>query len=275
MSVRILREADRAALRSLAGEQPEQNLFLLGNLETLGFGEPFCTFWGDFGADGTLRGVANRYFTGWVVYGRTDADWPALAALIDGDANAERLQDNPGGVPSLLPFLQRYTAEQVHVEELMRLAAADFRPQPTPAGWRVRRATLEDLDALATFFTDAGDMSRSRAGTERPLQDGLVYVAENETHEIGAAAMTNALLRRAPHLAMVGGVYTTPEQRGRGLSRAVCSTLCASLLADGVTPVLYWKHPAAGHVYRQSGLCTDWHMALRVVGAPVSWWPLP
>ena len=253
MTTRTLGEADRAALHALTMQQPENNLFLLGNLESLGLDKPFCTFWGDFAADGSLRGVANRYFAGWSLYGQTDADWSALAALIDADNDAERLQDNPGAIASILPLLRRYRAAKVDVEELMRLEAIDFAPQPVPPGWRVQRATLADLDALAVFYADAGDMTRARAGTERPLRDGRVYLALDATGAIGAAALTNAETQTPPRLAMVGGVFTLPAQRGRGLAASVCSVLCASLLADGITPVLYWKHPAAGHIYRELG----------------------
>jgi predicted GNAT family acetyltransferase len=68
-----------------------------------------------------------------------------------------------------------------------------------------------------------------------------------------AAALTNA---ETDSLAMIGGVYTPPEWRGRGLSQAVCAALCADLLAAALTPVLYWKTPSAGAVYRKLGFQT-------------------
>jgi predicted GNAT family acetyltransferase len=253
MSIRLLTEKDRAVLHALAAQQPEQNLYLLGNLESVGFTQDFCTFWGDFSAGGTLRGVANRYFTGWSIYGLSNADWRALAALVDADPNAARLQDNPGGTPSLLPFLITYGAARIDVEELMRLDCAHFRAQEAPQGWRVRRAIPADLDALADFYAEAGDMARTRAGTERPLRDGRVFVAVDSFGHIGAAALTNAETRTQPLLAMIGGVYTAPALRGQGLGKAVCSALCASLCSGGTTPILYWQHPSAGRIYRALG----------------------
>ena len=104
-------------------EAPHHNLYLMGNMSTLGFDRDFCEFWGDW-ADGALRGVVNRYMTGWTLYGRADADWPALVAVIDDHPlPAERLQDNPGGIASILPLLRRYVAIAVEVEELMQLPA--------------------------------------------------------------------------------------------------------------------------------------------------------
>jgi predicted GNAT family acetyltransferase len=54
---------------------------------------------------------------------------------------------------------------------------------------------------------------------------------------------------------MIGGVYTPPAMRGRGLSQAVCSALCAELMAAQKQPILYWDTPAAGAVYRKLGFC--------------------
>ena len=250
--IRLLAVADLPAAVALLAQAPAHNLYMLGNLEALGLRDPISVFWGDFGADGaagSLRGLANRYMVNWGVFGTREADWPALAALVDADAGAARLQDNPGGIPSLLPLLARHRAARVDEEELMRLDAGDFRPQRVPPGVALRRATLDDLPALVAHYRDAGSMSRSPLGVERPLRDTQIWLAL-EGGQVVATALTNAETRT---LAMVGGVYTSPARRGRGLAQAVCSALCAALLAAGKTPVLYWENPAAGAAYRKLG----------------------
>ncbi len=254
--IRELNEADRRATVVLLSRQPAMNLYLLGNLETLGFENSLCQFWGDFGQDGTLRAVLNRYMSGWALFGTPDADWAALAATLEQHPiTAERLQDNPGGTASILPWLTRYQAVKVIEEELMQLDAAAFRPQPTPAAVRVRQAGVADLDALTDFYGDAGAMRRSVAAIKRPLHDTRVFVAE-EADAIISVALTNA---ETANLAMIGGVYTPPGARGRGLSQAVCSALCQALLDDGKQPILYWETPAAGAVYRKLGFVSVGH----------------
>jgi hypothetical protein len=248
----LLTEADRAATIELLNRDPQLNLYMLGNLEKLGFANDFSQFWGDFAESGarTLRGVINRYMNGWAIYGQPDADWAGLAAVLDQHpVKAARLQDNPGGVPSLLPYLQRYAEERTVVEELMDLVAADFRPQPPPTGVTVRRGELADLAALVAFYADADDMTRTPAAVARPLQDTRLWLAE-EHGTILATALTNA---ETTQLAMIGGVYTKPAARGRNLSQAVCGALCADLFAAQRQPVLYWGKPAAGTVYRKLG----------------------
>lgn len=247
--LRTLTEQDRAEVAALLHRDPELNLYMLGNIDALGFDTDFCTFHGFFGDDGALQAVANRYFVNWVIYGLAEAKWDELAAFLDAQGDAERLQDNPGGIPSILPLLKRLEVESVQVEELMRLDGADFAPQPAPPGVTIRRATLADTDQLVDLYADAGSMTRTRTGVERPLRDATFMVAER-AGVILSAALTNA---ETAELAMVGGVWTPPHNRGQGLARATVSALCAHLIATGKTPVLYWDFPAAGKVYRTLG----------------------
>jgi uncharacterized protein len=248
--IRLLTDADQTAVTNLLNQEPQLNLYMLGNLEKLGFAHELSQFWGDFAEDGALRAVLNRYMSGWAIYGRPEADWSALGGVLDTHpVQAHRLQDNPGGVPSFLPYLQCYQDRQVAVEELMDLGEATFRPMGAPAGVTIRRATMADLEPLVAFYADADDMVRTAPAVARPIQDTRLWFAE-EKGEILAAALTNAETRQ---LAMIGGVFTKPAARGRGLSQAVCSALCQDLFAAGLQPVLYWGKPAAGAVYRKLG----------------------
>ena len=253
--IRPLTEADRAATVQFLSGAPQMNLYMLGNLEKLGFADPICEFWGDVveQARGTsIRAVLNRYMVGWTIYGINEADWVALGMILDQhSAGATRLQDNPGGIETFLPYLQRYRAENIKMEEVMTLDPADFQPIPAPAGVVIRRGTLADLPRLVAFYADAEHLTRSPAAVERPLRDTRLWLAE-QTGNIVATALTNA---ETSHLAMIGGVYTPPAMRGRGLSQAVCSALCAELMAAQKQPILYWDTPAAGAVYRKLGFC--------------------
>ena len=251
--IRPLTEADRAATVQLLANAPHFNLYMLGNLEKLGFTNPICEFWGDVvegpGAT-TMRAILNRYMTGWTVYGLAESDWPALGAILDQHpVSANRLQDNPGGVASFLPYLRRYRAENVKLEEVMALDSAAFRPIAELDGVVIRRGTLADLPQLVEFYAAAEHLSRSPAAVERPLRDTRLWLAE-QGGKIIATALTNA---ETSHMAMIGGVYTPPAMRGRGLSQAVCSALCTELIAQQKQPILYWDTPAAGTVYRKLG----------------------
>lgn len=251
--IRLLTEIDRTAALALFARAPHFNLYLWGNLETLGFDHDFCEFWGDIDetvTPGRLRAVLNRYMTGWTIYGETDTDWAGLGKVVDSHpAGATRLQDNPGGIDSFLPALTCYQGQQIKREELMVLEPRAFCPVTAPPGVTVRRGVMADLPALVELYADAGDMARTSAGVARPLQDTRLWLAEQEG-KILSAALTNAEI---PQMAMIGGVFTLPAARGCGLSQAVCSALCAELITQGKQPALYWINPTAGAVYRKLG----------------------
>lgn len=252
--IRKLTVDDAASAHSLLSQHRFHNLYLLSNMQQLGFESEICDFWGDFADDGgTLRGVLNRYMSGWSIYGMTDADWRGLASILNTHhIPATRLQDNPGGIDTFLPYLRRYQCERASEEELMILSRSDFVPVAVRNSYIIRRAQLSDLDELVVHYASAGSMMRSPSAIERPLRDLRIWIAEKDG-QILSSALTNAELDDA---AMIGGVYTQPELRGQGLGRSVCSALCAELLQEEKQPTLYWKTPAAGFVYRTLGFRT-------------------
>jgi uncharacterized protein len=248
--IRRVEEGDRAAVLSLLRQQPALNLYALGNIDANGFDAVFSEFWGDFDEQGRLRAVLNRYMTGWVIYGQVDAEWARLGEVVDSHPiKAERIQDNPGGIDSFLPYLRRYRVKKLMEEELMTLSEADFRPFAPVEGIVVRRAVWHDLGDLVAFYAEAEEMRRLPEAVERPLRERRIWMATVDSVPY-ATALTNAEIADQ---AMIGGVYTKTQARGQGFSRMVMSALCAELLNEGKQPVLYWENPTAGAVYRKLG----------------------
>lgn len=246
--IRLLTNADRDPAYSFCAQNPALNLYFLGNIESLGLEADLCQFWGSFDERGQINGVLNRYMDGWNIADGPGCDYEGFGQVLDSHpAGAARLQDNTRHTPSLQPFIHRYQATEEVIEYLCDLDAADFNP--TGALWPARRATLADFDALCAFYAAAEDMARSRRGVERPLSSGRIFIVETGG-EIASSVLTNAETGSA---AMIGGVYTPPQQRGHGYAFAAMAALCRSLLDDGLRPVLYYHHPAAGAIYRRLG----------------------
>lgn len=248
--IRLLAAADYDPTYTFCNQDPALNLYFLGNLESLGLETDICQFWGSFDSAGQINGVLNRYMDGWNIADGPDCDYEGFGHILDAHpAGATRLQDNTRHIPSFQPYLRQYRSVLEITEYLCDLDSRDFNPASTPLRLATRRATLADFDALCVFYRNAEDMGRSPRGVERPLIHGRVFIVELDS-EIVSSVLTNAETQTG---AMIGGVYTPPQHRGKGYAGAAMVALCRSLLDDNLRPVLYYHHPAAGAIYRRLG----------------------
>jgi ribosomal protein S18 acetylase RimI-like enzyme len=134
-------------------------------------------------------------------------------------------------------------------------------PRPYPGLW-VRRASPADLEALLPLqeayereevLTPIHEFNAPacRASLARALERQLVFAAEEGGVLVGKAG-TNA---RGFLVDQIGGVYTLPARRGRGVAAALMSALLSELLACGRRAALFVKpsNAAALALYRGLG----------------------
>jgi hypothetical protein len=69
----------------------------------------------------------------------------------------------------------------------MELPPGGLHRIAAPAQFEVRKATMDDLQLLVELFSDAGEMSRTSVGVERPLKDRRVWMALKEGVAVSAA----------------------------------------------------------------------------------------
>jgi GNAT superfamily N-acetyltransferase len=139
--------------------------------------------------------------------------------------------------------------------------------------YRIRAATLDDLDALVhhriAMFTDMGievdapALSRAFAAWLRavmPLGEYRAWLCESPTGEIVAGGGIS-LLRWPPgprsvtgdRLAFVYNVYTTPAHRKRGLARSLMETIHAWCTDHGIPALALNAAGDARHLYESMG----------------------
>jgi predicted GNAT family acetyltransferase len=133
---------------------------------------------------------------------------------------------------------------------LMSLERGSRHPvlPPGPPGVHVRTADAYDAEILfpmqkgyemeevvisPAHFNDAQSMKSLRLA----LREQLVYLAEISGVPVSKAG-TNA---RGYKVDQVGGVYTVPEQRGRGLGKAVVSELLKAVFSEKQAACLFVK----------------------------------
>jgi predicted GNAT family acetyltransferase len=145
---------------------------------------------------------------------------------------------------------------------MARELGASLEAAPAYPGLALRRASPADLDALLPLQEayereevltpiHAFNPAACRASLARALERQLAYVAE-EGGVIVAKAGTNA---RGFRVDQIGGVYTLPSRRGRGIAAALMSALLADIHAQGRAISLFVKptNLPARALYRSLG----------------------
>jgi predicted GNAT family acetyltransferase len=256
LEVRELRREDRAQLEALLAIEPGFSLFLANNLHLFDVPGAGVRFWGAF-AERHMRAALMMVEKRAALYAPDSLGMRPLARVagarevefVMGRSDLVRvvLEENPG-----LPV-------QRHEEHAFAgLAPRDFHPvaKRLPDGVAVRRAGAADTMVLTHLYTGAAGFEEMTTDQIYRTMRGRVtvmrtYLAEAHGRAL-AAASTSAEARAA---AMIGGVWTAPEWRGRGLSQAVVSALSGALLAEARMPYLFYQadNGPAARVYANIG----------------------
>lgn len=254
--VRRLWEGDRAALEVLLAAEPGYSIFLKGNLDQLGLRSGVARYWGAF-ASGQLRGALMMVERRAALYAPPGADVQPLAEVA-GEQDVEFTMGRTDLVEAILAANSRLRVERREDHIFAELAARWWRRRwPAPArATVVRRASRADVEALTRLYTGASGFEGMAAGQVREIMSGRVevlrtYLAEVEGRVV-AAASTSAETRTA---AMIGGVWTDPAWRRRGLSTAVVAALSRELLGERRVPYLFYliDNAPAERVYARIG----------------------
>ncbi len=251
-----LRPAHAIALRQFLAIEPGFTLFLTSNLERFGLDDPFIHFWGAFRSHqltGALMMIGQRA-------GVYTKDKEALASLME-IALRQKVNFLMGPrdlVQSALRHLAHLPIARSEAHFFATLPPERFRQQlAAPVGQaRVRKATPDDVQALTTLYTGAAGFEHTPVDQVRQSMIERVYALRTYVAEVRgrlvAGASTSAESSTA---AMIGGVWTLPNERDHGYSTAVVASLCADLLAEGRQPYLFYleDNAPAAHVYAKIG----------------------
>lgn len=252
--IRKLNEADREPLMKLLSKEPALNLFIIGDVENFGMQQDFMELWGEHDAQtGVLKAVLLRYYGGFLPYADGPFDAEGFAALLRNAQAAEMISGSTevvrafDGIVPLKEEKQMLFAELKEMNDEIRQAATGVAD--------IQKAAVHDVEAICTLTDQIEEFSSSAADSRTSLYKSLesgtgrTYFIEQEGKVIASAstAAENSLS------AMIVGVATHPEHRGRGLATRVVAKLCGDLLADGKSLCLFYNNPQAGLIYQKLG----------------------
>lgn len=246
---KVLPGREREAVDFLSRE-PEINHFILGDIECYGLSDPNLDLWVDEG-DGIAAALL-RYWGSFILYAPGGADL-GHAARIMRDCGFGMLSGRPEYVAPLLE--QLHMSPELHTNVFMRLAPGSLRP----AGRGLRAvkvhagnvdAHVEGIVALRRRIPEFS-MGLNVEAMKEELSKGCrrIFVAGEDGQTV-SMAMTTVERRQA---AMIVGVCTLAEYRGRGFAPALMTALCEELAAEGKAALLFYNNPVAGRIYEALG----------------------
>lgn len=248
-------EADRQAILAYIDAEPEINLFIYGDVETVGVDKPPVQVWVEPGSDG-WDFLILQYFDSYILYSRNPAyDAAAAAAFLQG-RQVQGISGKQQLLDRLAPYFPGKTSRLTYMSRCNVVNPA-FAGQP-PAGITVRELGPEDLDQTLDLLRGIEEFADSYHGEAREREElaqcwkcGGMMMGAFRAGRLVSTAQTTAASSRS---AMVVGVATRPEARGCGYASAVVAELCRRSFAQGRHFLcLFYDNPAAGRIYHRVG----------------------
>jgi predicted GNAT family acetyltransferase len=240
--IRLLTESDREKALALLDHDHELNLIMINDIRRFGLEDGGFALQGNYyGAfrNGELGGVSVIYNLGSMfIYALEPGHASHLIAHVTGlEKTPHFLSARADWAESIVHRLlaRGLSLTNNEKQEYMRLAPEDFKPR---CDQDVRFAGPEDLDELIRlskgfqveyFGTQLQALNELARTAETRMEDYGIAVAERDGGLIAKAE----IMARTEKAALIGGVFTDPEYRGRNYCFSCMSLLCESILAGG------------------------------------------
>lgn len=248
-------ETDRAAILEYIAAEPEINLFIYGDVETVGVDKAPVQVWVKPAANG-WDFLILQYFDSYILYSRN----PAYDAAAAAEFLHSRKVEGISGKKELLDRLEPYFPEKRCRFTYMSRCNAVDPDFAAKAGenLQVRELDPEDLDETLELLRGIEEFAETYHGEDREREQlaqcwkcgGMMIGAFRDGCLVSTGQTTAATSRSA----MVVGVATCPEERGHGYASAVVAELCRRSFAQGREFLcLFYDNPAAGRIYHRIG----------------------
>jgi GNAT superfamily N-acetyltransferase len=295
MQTRPLSKDDRPALEELLIRRPSHTVFHLSALAEYGLGDaanPAGLPW----AVGAFRGeelsgvVMALRGTGGIYHEPGDDDTlHALAGEVAATAakgTLSLLSGHASQIGPLLPLIDQVgvgPADDCHFRTIQVDAGRGLTVRiPRVDGFGApRQATLDDMERLVDFY-EVGFYSLARLPTRAAWRNRMteqlnlrtLFLVEDSRGRVASAALSSA---EGGGAAMLGGVATLSEYRGKGLSALCVGALCEHLARKGFAGIclFYLKdNIPASRVYDKLGFQDAGEWLLAPLGLGASFLPL-
>ena len=262
----LANEKDREKVLEYCLGEPNINLFIIGDIENFGFDKSFQNVWIQYNKD-IITGIILRYHTNFIVYSKNlDMNFKeVIKLLIENDAKVV------SGKLSVINKICELMSEDYNKREMFFCELRDENKLEKIDEENIEIATTDDSMEIAKAYGNIKEFEgmysndvneRYKQINNRIASKEGVHIFIKENNEIIAHGNTTATTSVN---AMIGGVFTIPEHRNKGLASKIVSVLARRLLSEGKSACLFFDNEEAGRIYYNLGFCnTDkWAMLIK------------
>ncbi|MCM3616770.1 GNAT family N-acetyltransferase [Sutcliffiella horikoshii] len=251
--IRRLSEKDHEICFNFLGEQPAENLFIIGDVEAYGYEKDFQKLWGEFNSDGQLIAVLLKYEENYIPYAKGNFDAEGFATIMLEDPNFNMMSGLKEVTALIEPFVihRLKRKRQTYYAKCSVLTKDSLTSVDTS---NVLQATPQDAERLIGLLNSIPEFSDSNITVERKrrgLEEGVSrsFFVEEDGQMVSTASTTaeNTLS------AMIVGVATLEDYKKKGYATQCMIKLCDQLLGEGKELCLFYDNPSAGVIYKRIG----------------------
>lgn len=247
--IKKLTEEHKEEIIALVEKERELNLFIIGDIENYGFDKAFLEMWGEFDKTQRIKAVLLRFYKNFIIYARDEFDVPGFAEIM-GKNGFKMLSGEKSIVEKFSKYIDIKEKREMHFAKLDNFCKL-YDGHLNTMVLKTEQKDLKELWELHKRM-DGDKNTQSLELLEKKFVDktGRGYHIKNDKDEIVSSAETTA---ENTSSAMVIGVCTDNDFRGRGYATAVISQLCRDLLGEGKSLCLFYDNPEAGKIYERLG----------------------
>lgn len=246
-----LEEKHRKQLLDFLSEEPEINLFIIGDIENYGFNNEMQDVWASFDTEENIEAVLLRYRVNFIPYFKNlDFDFKAFIEIINTYEGKRFISAKK----SIADLFEKKLEIKKKKEMYFCALNTDVKLE-TEFSFEIKKAEKSDCKNIASFLDNIPEFI-SEYDRETALKNkiennaGRIFFTTNQQGEIISTAITDA---ENKYSAMVMGVATDTAYRNQGRTSQCVSILCRELLDEGKSLCLFYDNPKAGRIYKRLG----------------------
>jgi len=255
--IRKLTEADRQSLLDFVSKEASINLFIIGDVKNFGFDHPKQTLWAQFDDTGNYIGVLLKYRANFIPYYNTDK-FPGDCYDISGFLEIMNLHQGEMMVSGKRIIIERFYQAldnfTIKYQYFCEILSLDDLVNSEDSTIEIKKAIPEDDERIFNLISNIEEFSQfaNRIGNyAEKISDGSgrIYYVEEE----GKMVTVTQTTAENQYSAMVVGVATLTQARGKGYMSACLTKMCKDLLSEKKSLCLFYDNPKAGSIYHRLG----------------------